>query len=287
MFSASNPKRRWTMALASTIYDVCNDIFFHGILKPYLGSERDAVIKHCNELEKLNLFDDSIVIFDRGYYSEMMFRYFAEKGHLCVMRIKDRNTLAKKCTGDCILTIPGDKKKKTEDINVRVIKIPLESGIDEYLVTSVFDESLTASDFKEIYFMRWSIELKYNELKNQFLLEEFSGATSTSIEQEFFINLLLSNIASLLKKAADEKIEEKTRRTNKFRYQANRAFIISMVKWYLPRFITTQFTIDKLDDLLNDAIKKRSQKQPGRNDKRNKKHIDRERKHFNNRKQVI
>ena len=170
---------------------------------------------------------------------------------------------------------------------MRVIKVPLESGIDEYLVTSVFDESLTASDFKELYFMRWSIKLNYNELKNQFLLEEFSGATSTSIEQEFFINLLLSNIASLLKKAADEKIEEKTRRTNKFRYQANRAFIISMVKWYLPRFITTQFTIDKLDDLLNDAIKKRSQKQPGRNDKRNKKHSDRERKHFNNRKQVI
>ena len=86
---------------------------------------------------------------------------------------------------------------------MRVIKVPLESGIDEYLVTSVFDESLTASDFKELYFMRWSIKLKYNELKNQFLLEEFSGATSTSIEQEFFINLLLSNIASLLKKAAD------------------------------------------------------------------------------------
>ena len=39
MFSKKDPNRRWSMALCSTIYDVCNDFIIQGVLKPYLGSE--------------------------------------------------------------------------------------------------------------------------------------------------------------------------------------------------------------------------------------------------------
>ena len=91
-------------------------------------------------------------------------------------------------------------------MDVRVIAIPLDSGETEYLATNVFDRSLTAKDFKVLYFLRWPIESKYSEFKNQFQMKEFSGATSTSVEQEFFINLLLSNLAALLKSSADEEI---------------------------------------------------------------------------------
>jgi len=125
------------------------------------------------------------------------------------------------------------------------------------------------------------------DYKNQFLLEEFSGATSTSIEQEFFINLLLSNIASLMKSAADEEIKEKARSSNKYRYQANRAYIIGRLKWFFPRIISKTCSIDILDDIFDGACANRSQIQPGRKDKRNKRNSDRERKHFNNRKQAV
>ena len=84
-----NPGRMWTAALCSTIYDVCNDIIVQGFIRPYLASERQAAFDHCKELEDLNLFNDSILIFDRGYFSDLLFRYFAYKGYLCVMRIKD------------------------------------------------------------------------------------------------------------------------------------------------------------------------------------------------------
>ena len=210
MFSKKNPKRRWSMALCSVIYDVCNDFIVHGLLKNYLGSERHAALQHCKDLESLNLFDNSILIFDRGYYSEDMFRYFSEKGYLCVMRLRDKYKLSRQCTGDNVLVLYGDPKKGTADINVRVISVKLDGGETEYLATSVFDSLLTAEDFRELYFMRWPIEQKYGELKNQFMMEEFSGATSTSIEQEFFINLLLSNLAALIKASADEMIEKKS-----------------------------------------------------------------------------
>lgn len=287
MFSKSNPKRRWSMALCSTVYDVCNDLIVHGIIRPYLASERRAALDHCKELETLNLFPNSILIFDRGYFSEWLFRLFADKGYWCVMRLKNNFNIAKKCTGDSILTLPGNPKKGTADIKVRVVSVNLGCGGVEYLATTIFDSSFTPDDFKELYFLRWPIELKYGELKNQFLLEEFSGATSTSIEQEFFINLLLSNIAALLKASADEEIQKNARSTNKFRYQANRAYIIGRLKWFFPRFLSKTLTINVLDDIYNGACSVRSQIQPGRNDKRNKRHSDRERKHFNNRKQVI
>ena len=253
MFSKKDEKRRWSMALCSTIYDVCNDFIVHGLIKNYLGSERSAALMHCAEIEKLGLFNDSIIVFDRGYYSEAMFRYFFEKGYLCVMRLRENFNIAKKCVGDCRVILPGNPKNGTSDIEVRVIAVPLDGGVTEYLATNIFDEALTVSDFKELYFMRWPIELKYGELKNQFLLEEFSGSTSTSIEQEFFINLLLSNISALLKSSADEEIRQKQNRSNKFRYQANRAFIIANIKWFIPRFLTGIRSIDMLIDIFNDS----------------------------------
>ena len=287
MFSKKNPNRRWSMALCSTIYDVCNDHIVHGLLKNYYGSERRAAKEHCDDLENLGLFKDSVLIFDRGYYSQDMFRYFTKKNYRCVMRIRDKFKLAKNCKGDSIMTLKGDPEKGTCDIDVRVIAVKLDGGETEYLATNIYDTSLTADDFKELYFMRWPIEQKYGELKNQFLLEEFSGATSTSIEQEFYINLLLSNIASLIKASADEEIDKKARSTNKFRYQANRAYIIGRLKWFFPRFLSKTLTMDVLDEIFTSACAVRSQIQPGRKDKRNKRNSDRERKHFNNRKQVI
>ena len=270
MFSKKNPKRRWSMALCSAIYDVCNDFIVQGLLKNYLGSERGAALQHCKYLESLNLFDNSILIFDRGYYSEDMFRYFSEKGYLCVMRLRDKYKLSRQCTGDNVVALYGDPKRGTDDINVRVISVKLDGNETEYLATSVFDRLLTAEDFKELYFMRiWPIEQKYGELKNQFMMEEFSGATSTSIEQEFFINLLLSNLAALIKASADEIIEEKARSANKFRYQANRAYIIGRLKWFVPRFLSKTSTMYVLDDIFEGAVAVRSQIQPGRKDKRN------------------
>ena len=167
MFSLMNPNRKWSIALGSTIYDVCNDVIVHGLLRRYLGSERAAAMQHYSELEALGLFQDAVIIFDRGYYSEDMFRYFSSKGYLCVMRIRERLKISKKCTGDCILTLPGNKNKGTP-------------------------------------------------------------ATSTSIEQEFYIiNLLLSNLSALVKCAADQKIETHKKEKNRYRYQANRAYIRS------------------------------------------------------------
>ena len=68
-------------------------------------------------------------------------------------------------------------------------------------------------------------------------MEEFSGATATSIIQEFYINMPLSNLVSLIKNNADEEIDITSKSSNKYRYQANRAFIIGRIKIIFPRIM--------------------------------------------------
>lgn len=287
MFSRENPEKRWSLALASLIYDVNNDYICHGLLRPYLSSERRAALDHCKSLESIGILKGAVIIFDRGYYSKAMFRYFSENGYKCVMRLKENLKLTKKCEGDSLLSIEFEDASPGQlvSIPVRVLSIDLGNGTTEYLATNLFDKTYTAEDFKELYFMRWNLELKYNELKNQLLLEEFNGATSVSVEQEFYINLLYSNLASLTKSHADVEIEKAARPGNKFRYQANRAFIIGRLKDILVPILCGHEPDTGFDDLFNKACRNKSQVQPGRSSER--KRIKRDRTHFNNRKTAV
>ena len=286
MFSKQNPEKRWSMALASVIYDVTNDYICHGLIRPFLSSERLAAADHCEALATLGILKGSVLVFDRGYYSEAMFRYFSENGYYCVMRLKENIRLSKSCKGDTISSIEfSDSGETTAVIRVRVLAIDLGNGTTEYLATNLFSKDYTSEDFKELYFMRWSLELKYGEIKNQLLLEEFNGATSISIEQEFYINLLYSNLASLIKAPADAEIEETAKPENKYRYQANRAYIIGRLKNIFVPVLCNAKPDSEFDTLLKRASRFRSQIQPDRSTER--KRVKRDRTHFNNRKTAV
>ena len=209
MSSYPDPNRHYTMGLASIIYDVLDDYILHASIHKFLSSERAAALEHLEVLEDMGLYNNSIIIFDRGYYSEDMFR--------------------------------------------------------------------------ELYFYRWPVELKYKELKSRFAMEEFSGATAVSIQQEFYINMLLSNLASLIKNEADEEIQISAKSTNKFRYQANRAFIIERIKSIVPKILCGLFELSIIEQLYIDAVRCRSQLLPGRSFPR-KKLKSKGRSHFRNKK---
>ncbi|MCB7329308.1 transposase, partial [Mediterraneibacter faecis] len=158
----------------------------HASFQRYLASERSAALEHLHNLEDLNIYQNSVIIFDRGYYSEDMFRYCVEHQHLCLMRLKQNYNIAKKCFGDIITVLPGNTKDGTEDIKIRVIEVTLGDGTKEYLATNLFDSHISQKMFRELYFYRWPVETKYKELKSRLAIEEFSGATTTSVLQEFY-----------------------------------------------------------------------------------------------------
>lgn len=283
MFGYPDPNRRFTMGLGSIVYDVLDDYIVHASFQRYLASERSAALEHLHNLEDLNIYQNSVVIFDRGYYSEDMFRYCVEHQHLCLMRLKQNYNIAKKCSGEIITVLPGNEKDRTEDTKIRVIEVILNDGTKEYLATNLFDSHISQQMFRELYFYRWPVETKYKELKSRLAIEEFSGATTTSVLQEFYINVLLSNLSSLIKIQVDEEIQITAKSTNKYRYQANRAFIIGRIKTIVPKILCNLFDLSVIDRLYKESLRCRSQIMPERTFRRKKnKAIGRT--HFNNKK---
>lgn len=110
----------------------------------------------------------------------------------------------------------------------------------------------------------------YPDPSRRFAIEEFSGATTTSVLQEFYINVLLSNLSSLIKNQVDEEIQITAKSTNKYRYQANRAFIIGRVKTIVPKILCNLFDLYALDILYKESLRCRSQIMPGRTFRRKK-----------------
>lgn len=282
MFGYPDPSRRFTMGLASIVYDVLDDYIVHSSFQRYLASERAAALEHLKNLEALNIYQDSIVIFDRGYYSEN-FSATVWSMDISVLCASKKGTISQKCSGDVHTFLPGNSKDGTTDIDVRVIEVTLDDGTKEYLATNLFDPLITQAMFQELYFYRWPVETKYKELKSRLSMEEFSGATTVSVFQEFFINMLLSNLASLIKNQADEELLVSSRSSNKYRYQANRAFVIGRIKRILPKILCGILKLPSIDLLFQDSLRCRSQIIPGRSFRR-KKNKTNGRTHFNNQK---
>ena len=283
MFTFPNNNRKFTSGLASMIYDVLDDYIIHGSLHRYLAPEREAAKEHMKTIETLDIYKNSIVIFDRGYYSEDMFRYCVEHNHLCLIRLKDKLKISRSCKGDTISILPGNSKTGTEDISIRVIEVTLDSGTKEYLATNIFDKNITVHMFKELYFLRRPIDSKYFELKERFRIEEYSGKTAVAIFQEYYINLLLSNLTSLIKSKVDDDINEDMIHKTKNRYQANRTYILGRLKKMLPKILCDLTDTSIIDEIVKESYKVRSQLLPGRSFKRKTRKLVC-RKHFSNRK---
>ena len=273
MFGHPNHDRLFTMGLASMIYDVTDDYIVHASFNRYLATERPLAVTHMQNLIDLNIHENSIIIFDRGYYSENLFRYCVKNNLLCLMRLKDTINIVKKRKGsDYICTLPGDDNMHTEDINIRVIEVPLDDGAKEYLATNIPNTTVTTEMFKELYFLRWPIEVKYKELKSFIGVEDFKGGVTCAIFQEFYISMLFSNLASLLKNYVDDDINEKINnvKQNKYRYQCNRSYVIGRLKKFIPKLLAGMASLSKLYSIADDAFRERSPVMPGRTFRRKK-----------------
>lgn len=290
-FNTSNTTQVYSLALGSILYDVLEDMIVDCSLNPDLYSERSAALNHLEAFHSLDLSDRSIIIYDRGYYSDKMYRFFFDNNILCLMRLKGNMIITRSESNDAIVTLPAPKQTtsnnaSTDSIPIRVIRVQLDSGVTEYLATNVMDPDITPEMFKELYFFRWKIESKYNELKNRLMMEEFSGATPVSIEQEFYINMFYSNLSAIVKNDADEKITASAKPDNEYNYQANRSYIIGRVKYLTTRLLSGKFQHSTICDLFKCAARHRSQIQPGRKFPRNQKR-DYLRTHFNHRKSAL
>jgi IS4 transposase len=222
-----NQSMKVARARASGLYDVENDMIISSVINPYKTGERAVAQDLINKLEELG-FNNDLILFDRGYPSKDFISFLEQKKVKYLMRVSvSFKSLVNVKGEDQVLEI----KHKKETLKVRVLKFPLDSGVTETLITNVFDESITISDFKKLYFKRWGIEVKYNELKSRLEIQNFSGETPVAIEQDFYATMYLANMVSLAKMDANAIIEENNDGKNlKHEYKVNTNILIGKLK---------------------------------------------------------
>lgn len=215
-------------ARAAGLYDVENDMILTAVLSKYRSSERAQAEELINKLEDIG-FSNDLILFDRGYPSRDFISFIEQKKIKYLMRVSGAflKVVVEAKNEDQII----ETKHKKELLKIRVLKFQLYSGIIEILITNIFDESFTVTDFKELYFKRWGIEVKYNELKNRLQIENFSGETPIAIEQDFYATMYLSNMVSLAKMDANAIVEEENNdKELKYKYKVNTNILIGKLK---------------------------------------------------------
>jgi molybdopterin synthase catalytic subunit len=218
-------------AQGSLLYDILNDLVIDARIEPISKDERTIACMHIDQLTGLESFQKGkeLVLFDRGYPSfDLIKELTGEEIHF-VMRVREKfSTMIDELKrGDHIIFLEQGEQK----IKVRVIKFLLEGGEEETLITDLEERKCTMKEFKALYFKRWPIETKYNQIKNRLAIENFSGRLVDNIRQDFYATMVLTNLAGDFAEEAQEEIEkEEEGKGNKYEYKVNMNHAIGVLK---------------------------------------------------------
>lgn len=262
-YSTNQHKRETATARASILYDVLNKVILKSHLCSIKEAERTTACDLITSLEK-----GSLLLLDRGYPSFMLFYLIHKQGGHFVMRAQANfsqvvDQFRASSLRDTIVNLPatykaikGLEKKQIKispqtQIKVRLVKVRLDSGEDEILITNLYEKEIyTISDLKKLYFMRWPIETCYGYLKNELQIECFSGINPICIEQDFYANIVVFNLQSIIEKESEGYLQA-INRQRKVEYKINKNISWAMLK---GRIIDLFIKSDQTGFLLRELI---------------------------------
>ena len=252
-------------AMASCIYDIENNLIVKALITKCTDGERSVAVELIDSYKELRSNKD-LFLFDRGYPSIDFFIYLMDANVKFIIR-----TPISYYKSSIMASLPDqmfELKKKGKIVRLRAIRFTLDSGEEELLITNIDDGEFGIKDFKTLYFKRWGIETKYDELKNMLQIQKFTGDTPLSIEQDFYATMFLANMASLVKQEADEIItKEQEGMDLKYEYKVNTNLLIGKLKHQLIGIILEKSTRRRkklYKQLLNEIKRNRTPIRPGR-----------------------
>ena len=172
----------------STLYDVDS----HTVLDYYVhdhANEREALLF---QLQQYKLKKNSILIFDRGYFSDDIFNIFLKCKINFIFRLKK----------DCQMVIELNKSEKYDMIcynngkPARIIKYKIENN-DYYLATNLND-TFDIDFFKNTYHKRWAIETHFKYAKYVMSLENIQSKTYLATIQNIQMHQFVNNISTII-----------------------------------------------------------------------------------------
>lgn len=231
-FGEWNPAKGESCPIArvSQMFDVMNHISVDASIAPKSIGERDLAAQHVNHIGPHDL-----ILLDRGYPAFWLFHLILhKKADFCaripvhLWKVAQRflacGLYEKMAT---IYPSPAAKKMCEElglpatPLRLRLIRIELESGESEVLITSLIDQVAYPLDiFKELYHERWPIEESYKLFKSRIEVENFTGKSVEAVKQDFYARVFMANLTSILAFPLQDKICE-NHKTSKYSYQIN------------------------------------------------------------------
>lgn len=207
-------------------------------------------------IEKSELKQDKIIVFDRGLKSRKTFEEFNGDGVDFVTRgahsvryetvrvhsqIKGRSTDTLLLKEDLIVHLYTSGKNKTEQTFRLVSAIRKENGLPIYFLTNMLDPGAKA--ITEIYKRRWDIEVFFRFIKQELGFENLISLNENGIKVMVFVRLTLAIMLQVYRMA--NKLEGYKRAKFKFKLELQMQIMNMMV-------LLSGGDLSKLDDELFD-----------------------------------
>ena len=251
----------------NALYDILNHRYLDNIIQPIKKmNEKEAMWTLAERYED----DKAIFIADRGYESFNNFEYLKKTGHKFLIRVKDINSgtsllksfrsLPKEGEFDEDVHIVLTNRQANEirahpekykiimanqtfdfldednhfyEADYRVVRVRIEGKDEEYesLITNLDRNEFSIKDIKELYKLRWDIEVSYRHLKYSVDLNALHSRRRDFIKQEIWARMIMFNISMIIiDHVQDKKLEKKKR---KLEYRVNISMAIFFVKQYM------------------------------------------------------
>lgn len=252
------------------LYDVLNHCYLDNIIQPLKKeNEMEAMWMMAKRYKE----NKAIFIADRNYATFNNMEHLRETGHKFLIRVKDINSgtsllksfkaLPKEGEFDedvhitftnrqtkFIMNNPEiykkimtnqrfdflDKGNHFYDADYRVVRIRMEGSKEEYesIITNLDRKQFPASKIKELYKLRWDIEVSYRHLKYSVDLSALHSKRRDFIRQEIWARLVMFNISMIIiAYVQDRKLEKKKR---DLEYKVN----ITMAIFFTKRYMITR-----------------------------------------------
>lgn len=237
--SRTNAANNKTNARVSILFDVLSGFAIDAKIGSLDVCERDFAMQNLAYFK--GKFDEKdIVIFDRGYPSREIISYLSDMNCKYLMRLQ--RSAFKGVNENPSSDFRIDIKYHKNTYSVRVVRVILDTGEVETLITNLDEKEFHTNEFKKLYFMRWGVETAFDTLKNKLLIEKFAGRSPIAVMQEFYAMMFILNCLAAMKLTVDRKL--KAAKSNcKYSYQGNLNLMIGYFKYRIPMMILSPYLI--------------------------------------------
>lgn len=267
-------------ARVSFLCDTLNHITVDAQMENFKVSEQEMFEEHLKCIGK-----GDMLTADANYgYLWVLKKIQKRKSEFCIRLSKSTNFvkafLASGKQDDIIqwqpspLTIKSCKNRNVDSkpITVRLVRIDLPNGLVEVLAVSLLDKNkYSYQDIKDLYDKRWGVEEEIKKYMQRLMIEFFSSIKVNGVYQDFYANIFMLNMVSLLAEPIKDQIYQQSKDC-KFRHQINWTSAIADVrKRFVLLFIRTIQKVDSIIKSIWESFKINTEPiKPGRNFPRDK-----------------